>query len=186
MFPAILDLSALKVAIAGCGPAAARRLRLLGEAGVRNLLVFAPEADGRMASAAGPCLVPRLPDEGEVAALHILFTASLPEPDSARLAGWAREHGTLINTEDVRSLCDFHVPSMIRRGDLLLSISTGGKSPGLACRLRRELERRFDPGWAVRLDDLARSRDHWRRDGATLDELARRTEALIDERGWLP
>jgi precorrin-2 dehydrogenase / sirohydrochlorin ferrochelatase len=186
MFPAILDLSALKVAVAGSGPAAVRRVHLLDEAGVRHLQVFAPEPGEEMASAAGPRLVTRLPDEGNVAALHILFTAGLPELEARRLAIWARTHGTLVNTEDVRSLCDFHVPAMVRRGDLLLTISTGGKSPGLARRLRQEVERRFDLAWAERLDELARSRECWRGEGVPPDELMRRTEALIDERGWLP
>ncbi|HUD53327.1 precorrin-2 dehydrogenase/sirohydrochlorin ferrochelatase family protein, partial [Parvibaculum sp.] len=87
---------------------------------------------------------------------------------------------------DVKALCDFHVPSTVRRGDLLLTVSTGGKSPGLARRLRRYLEDLFDPDWAGRLQDLAERRDAWREEGLDMSEIGRRTEAHIDEKGWLP
>ncbi|MFP3944251.1 MAG: bifunctional precorrin-2 dehydrogenase/sirohydrochlorin ferrochelatase [Alphaproteobacteria bacterium] len=186
MFPAILDLSVMRAAVAGSGPAAARRVRLLDEAGARHLRVFAPQADAGMKAAAGSRLEARFPEEAEIAPLHIVFTAGLAEEDAGRIARWARRHGVLVNTEDVAPLCDFHVPAMVRRGDLLLTVSTGGKSPGLARRLRRELEHAFGPDWAGRLGELAQARDRWRGEGAPLEELARRTEALIEEKEWLP
>jgi len=49
------------------------------------------------------------------------------------------------NVVDQPELCSFIVPSVVRRGDLCLSISTGGRSPALAQRLRRELEQSLDP-----------------------------------------
>ncbi len=105
--------------------------------------------------------------------------------DARRIASWAREHGVLVNTEDVPALCDFHVPAMVRRGDLLLTVSTGGRAPGLAGRLRRELARQFGPEWADRLEELAEARHRWRAQGALVPDLTRRTETLIDEREWL-
>jgi len=185
MFPAILDVSGLKTAVVGTGPAAALRVRLLDEAGAGALRLFSPDPDQTFIAAAGGRLEHRLPEEREIAAQHIVFTAGLIDADARRIAGWAREHGTLVNTEDVRPLCDFHVPSMVRRGDLLLTISTGGKSPGLARRLRHELEQRFGPEWADHLEELADARNGWRSEGVPLKELARRTSALIARKGWL-
>jgi precorrin-2 dehydrogenase len=82
--------------------------------------------------------------------------------------------------------CDFHNPSVVRRGDLLLTVSTGGKSPGLAARIRRELAERFGPEWALRLERLGAKRTAWRRRARPLDELARLTDAMIDHERWLP
>ena len=45
---------------------------------------------------------------------------------AAGMAARCRALGRLVNVEDVKPLCDFHTPSQVRRGDLLLSISTGG------------------------------------------------------------
>jgi len=55
----------------------------------------------------------------------------------------ARNAGALVNIEDAKPLCDFHVPSLVRRGDLVMTVSTAGRSPGLARRLRRHLEKLF-------------------------------------------
>jgi precorrin-2 dehydrogenase/sirohydrochlorin ferrochelatase len=73
----------------------------------------------------------------------------------------------------------------VRRGDLLLTVSTGGKSPGLAARIRRELARAFGPEWADRLNRIAARRATWRRERRPLDELARLTNRVIDAKGWL-
>ncbi len=74
----------------------------------------------------------------------------------------------------------------MRRGDLLLTVSTGGKSPGLAARIRRQLAQSFGPEWARRVDQLGTRRAVWRRERRPLAELAGLTDALIDRSGWLP
>lgn len=184
MFPVVLDVSRLACAVAGNGAAAARRFRLLDEAVAARCLLYSdvPDAD---TAAAGARLVRRLPYEQEIAGLHILFIAGIAEQAAERLARWARTHGTLVNTEDRRGLCDMHVPAMVRRGDLLLTVSTAGKAPGLARRLRAELEARFGPEWKTRLTEIGRARVDWKAEGAPLPELARRADALIAEKGWL-
>jgi precorrin-2 dehydrogenase/sirohydrochlorin ferrochelatase len=59
----------------------------------------------------------------------------------------ARERSVLCNAVDEPARCDFYYPAVVRRGDLQLAISTAGKSPALAQRLRRELEEQFDAGY---------------------------------------
>ncbi len=61
----------------------------------------------------------------------------------------------LVNVEDVLPLCDFHVPAVVRRGDLLLTASTGGAAPGLARALREWLAQNFGPEWTDRLKDIS-------------------------------
>jgi siroheme synthase-like protein len=53
----------------------------------------------------------------------------------------ARQRGILVNTVDDVAHCDFIAPSIVRRGDLAIAISTGGRAPALAVRLRQKLER---------------------------------------------
>ncbi len=186
MFPIMLDLTDTPVAVVGDTPAAARRVSLLLAGGAGRLSVYAPDPGPEMEALAGDRALRRLPTESDIADLTVLFTADLAEETAARLAAWARTHKVLVNTEDVRPLCDFHVPSMVRRGDLLLTISTNGKSPGLARRLRRDFEARFGPEWAERLEEIARAREAWRAEGLALPDVSARTEALLAEKGWLP
>jgi precorrin-2 dehydrogenase/sirohydrochlorin ferrochelatase len=184
--PLALDLSLLPAALAGSGPALLKRLRLLDLERIPGLAVFASEPDAAVAQAAGGRLIPHLPTEAEIAALRVLFVAGLSMPDSARLAAVARDHRVLVNVEDAPPLCDFHVPAIIRRGELAVSVSTGGRSPTLARRLRAHLERLLPETWAARAERAARLRETLRARGAGPDEVMKAVDALIDAEGWLP
>jgi len=59
---------------------------------------------------------------------------------------------------DVPELCDFYYPAVVRRGALQIAISTEGRSPALAQRLRKRLEREFGPQYAEWVEELGRSR----------------------------
>jgi len=186
MLPIVLDAGALKVVLVGEGEAALRRLELLDAAGTAHLEVYTKAPEGLLRERAGTRLKGARPSSEALEAAQLLLIAGLEESEAATLAGAARKAGRLVNTEDVKALCDFHVPSVVRRGDLLLTVSTGGKSPGLARRLRRYLEGLFGPEWGSRLQDLAERRDKWRAEGLEISEVGRRSEAYVDEKGWLP
>lgn len=98
---------------------------------------------------------------------------------------FARARGILVNTEDDRELCDFHVPASVRRGDLLLTISTGGGSPGMARRLRKYLESEFGEEWGARVSELSAERTRWRAEGLGSADISQRSDAYIDRKGWL-
>ena len=68
------------------------------------------------------------------------------------------QHGVLCNVVDDPAHCDFFYPSVVRRGALQIAISTAGKSPSLARRLRKELERQFGPEYAQWVQHLGRIR----------------------------
>ena len=169
MLPIVLDGSKLRAGVAGSGEGLHRRLSMLAAGGVTGPVVFAD----------------RPPAGTELAGLQILLVAGLSEAQSRAAAGAARAAGVLVNVEDVPALCDFHVPAQVRRGDLLLAISTAGRSPALSRALREDLERRFGPEWEGRLDELAVLRGEWRAAGASPNEVSQRTRDVLTERGWL-
>jgi precorrin-2 dehydrogenase / sirohydrochlorin ferrochelatase len=185
MIPVIVDPRQVSGALIGRGHAAERRLALLLEGGAERLTVFSDEPSPGLAVRASARLRRRLPDREELSAFALLWIVDLPLAAAARLARAARGAGCLVNVEDVIALCDFHNPAQVRRGDLLLTVSTGGRSPGLAARIRAELGRAFGPEWADRLNLIAARRAAWRRPGRPLEELARLTDATIDAKGWL-
>jgi precorrin-2 dehydrogenase/sirohydrochlorin ferrochelatase len=167
MLPLILNSLNLKAGLAGRGDALARRAALLAEAGVEARLL-SPDASDEV-----------------LAPLQLLFVAGLPEGEARHLAGRARAFGVLVNVEDVLPLCDFHVPAIVRQGDLLLTASTGGAAPGLARALREHLAGSFGPEWRDRLTDLAKLRARLRGQGMPPREVSQKMRDLVAEKGWL-
>ncbi len=70
----------------------------------------------------------------------------------------AQSRQILCNIVDDPERCDFYYPSVVRRGDLQVAISTAGHSPALAQRLRREFEAQLAPVYAGWLDELGKTR----------------------------
>ena len=185
MLPVAIDLARVPVTLVGSGPLARRRLDLIMAGGARDLVVHVVPADAELSAAAGSAARTGLPVAADLAGPRLVFVAGLDEAVAVELGTIARAAGALVNVEDVTGSCDLHVPALVRRGDLTLAVSTGGASPGLARRIRRWLEARLGPEWADRTREIARARDGWRAEGLAPGEVARRTDALIDDRGWL-
>jgi precorrin-2 dehydrogenase len=124
-------------------------------------------------------------ENGALPNIRVLFVAGLARPAADALARRARAAGILVNVEDIPELCDFHVPAIVRRGDLVLTASTGGRAPGLARRLREWLEDRFGPEWSSHMEEVSQSRSSWRAEGLSAHDVSDKTRALIAEKGWL-
>ena len=185
MFPISLDLSRVRVALIGGGPAIARRLALLDEDGAREVDVYAIFPSPTLAAAAGSRLHRRLPEARDLSRTAVVFIADLDDGLDDRLAALARSLGALVNVEDRKALSDFHSPSVLLRGAVTIPVSTNGRAPGLARRLRRRLEGAIGPEWRDRVEELGARRTEWRRRGKSLGELSRLTDDYIDDRGWL-
>jgi len=167
MLPIILSPLRLKTGLVGKGAALARRAALLAEAGIDVRLLSADVSDELLAP------------------LQLLFVAGLEEGEARHLATRARAFGVLVNVEDVLPLCDFHVPAIVRQGDLLLTASTGGVAPGLARAVRENLAESFGPEWRERVDQLAAERARYRSQGLPPAEVSQKVRNLVVEKGWL-
>jgi precorrin-2 dehydrogenase/sirohydrochlorin ferrochelatase len=187
MFPAMLDLSRLPVVLVGNGPTTERRLALLDEDRAESVTVYAPTPSEALERQAGKRLRRRWPTPAEAASARVLLMADGVEIGILHdVVAAARAGGALVNVEDRRELCDFHSPATVRRGDLLLTVSTGGRSPALSRRLGRFLAEVFGPEWQARLDSLARLRAQWREAGADPATVSDWTEAWIERHDLLP
>lgn len=163
MLPIVLT-STHRFAVIGSGPATEKRKKLLESAGAEFDYYDAP-----------PVAVDA----------DVIFIADYDDTISAELYARYKSDGTLINVEDKTDLCDFHVPALVRRGDLLLTVSTGAASPRLARRIRMALEQLFPASWAEHIATVKAKRNEWKAQGASFAELAENTDALLDEQGWL-
>lgn len=185
MLPIILDVKARKAGIIGGGARACRRLAMLDEAGAENVTIYCTKANAQMRQMAGARLVERLPSADDINALAVLFIADIDDADVTAMVKMAHRCGVLVNVEDVPSQCDFHVPAITRRGALLLTASTGGKSPALARRLKEFCATRFPTIWADRVAEISTMRENWRSEGLDSEEIMQRSNKLIDEKEWL-
>jgi siroheme synthase-like protein len=160
-YPVYLDLTGRACAVFGGCAMAEEKARGLLAAGAR-LTVFAPELTpglDELAAAGALRHEPRDYREGDLAGL---FLAIVTTPDRAlRDAAWseASARNVLLNTVDDVPRCNWIAPAIVRRGDLAVAISTGGKAPALAVRLRQELEARLGEEHARFLDLAGRVRE---------------------------
>ena len=186
MLPITVDVARVPIMLVGDGAAACRRLGLLDGAGAKCIEVYAVAPSPELVEAAGPRLHRRLPQAADMARARLVFLAGIGEPDVSRLRRAALRAGVLLNVEDDIACSDFHSPAVVRRGDLTVAISTGGKSPGLAAAIRRDLDARFGPEWAARLEQIARLRARWRDSGDDAAAIAQQTAIWLDGQLRLP
>ncbi|GBC87258.1 Precorrin-2 dehydrogenase [bacterium HR12] len=159
-YPVLLDLSGRLAVVVGERAVADGKVEGLLEGGAAGVLVLAEGPEARLARLAADERVwverrPWRPEDLEGAAIVI----GSPGPDAAELARAARAAGALVNVVDDVPNCDVAAPAVVRRGELLLTVSTGGRSPTLARLLREDLERRFGPEWALVVEVLGEVRE---------------------------
>jgi len=160
LFPAMLELEMRKCVVVGAGSIAAAKIAGL-LAHKPRVVVVAPEATERIRRLArARKLVWRRRKfssrDVEGALLVIVATNSSLVNEAVFCA--CRARGILCNVVDDPAHCDFFYPAVVRRGPLQIAISTGGQSPALAARLRRELEQQFGPEWGAWVKQVGRLR----------------------------
>jgi precorrin-2 dehydrogenase/sirohydrochlorin ferrochelatase len=92
----------------------------------------------------------------------------------------AKRRGILCNIVDSPQECNFILPSLVRRGDLVLAVSTSGKSPALAKKIRRQLEKEFPEVYELYLRLLGKIRLHVLAQARPQEDNQRLFESLVD------
>lgn len=164
-YPIFVQLDGRRVLVVGGGAVAAQKMRNLHPAGP-EINVIAPELKEEMTEYHGAgqfAWEQREYREGDVAGYDLVMVATDDGEVNARVSADARRHRIWVNAADDIPNCDFILPSMVRRGSLVLAASTGGGSPALARRVRETLERTFEPWWADLAEVLKDMRDETRR-----------------------
>ncbi|MBW3569763.1 MAG: bifunctional precorrin-2 dehydrogenase/sirohydrochlorin ferrochelatase [Gemmatimonadetes bacterium] len=160
-YPLMLDVSRLRTLVVGGGAVAARKVAGLAEAGGRPTVVAPTATDELRATVERLRLVwlPRPYRSPDVERHHLVFAATNDPAVNQRVADDARAAGALVSRADGGGESDFHVPSHLRRDEVVVAFSTGGASPLLARRLRERLEAVVTPGLGRAASRLARVRD---------------------------
>jgi precorrin-2 dehydrogenase / sirohydrochlorin ferrochelatase len=164
VYPINLDLKNRLCAVLGGGNVALRKVKTLLAAEAR-ITVIAPVLTGDLAHLAKIGQVNWVGKKYESGDLHgffLVICATNNSPTNIKAAIEAKREGALVNVAEPAHFSDFTVPAQVRRGDLLLTVSTGGKSPALARQLRRELEKDFGDTYGAWLEQLTLLRKEMR------------------------
>ena len=147
-YPVMLDLSRLRMLVVGGGPVAARKVAGVVDAGGRPVIVSPAVTPELRAMVEGGSLAwhARPYRAGEAGAYRLVFAATDVAEVNQQVADDARAGGALVTRADEGGASDFHVPSHLRRDEVVVAFSTGGASPLLARRLRERLEGVVTPG----------------------------------------
>jgi precorrin-2 dehydrogenase/sirohydrochlorin ferrochelatase len=161
LFPIFLKLTGRPCIVIGAGHLAESKIESLLAANAA-VTVIAPHATDRIAAMADSGeLTLRLRDyaTGDLAGQFLVVAATNVPAVNRAVFAEAESAGILINAVDDPPFCDFYFPSVVRRGDLQIAISTAGHSPALAQRLRKEINAilPLDTGdWLAELGNLRR------------------------------
>jgi precorrin-2 dehydrogenase/sirohydrochlorin ferrochelatase len=184
----MVDLTAETVFVVGAGPALANRLQAMKDYGAARVHVFAADPGAAARALAGDKLIDRWPAADDFASLRprIVFIADVADVDAARWRDLARQHGALVHVQDRIPLCDFHLPAILRRGSLQVTVSTDGAAAGLSRLLRDYIAAKvFGPEWESRVDDVSAARLAWKKEGLTMGALGDAIAKMLKDRGWL-
>jgi precorrin-2 dehydrogenase/sirohydrochlorin ferrochelatase len=161
LFPMFVKLDGRRCLVVGAGSVAEAKIESLLAAGA-SVRVVAPRATPRIREWARQERVEWIAREympADLAGAFLVIAATGSPALHEDIYAEAQSRGVLCNAVDEPQRCDFYFPAVVRRGELQIAISTGGASPALAQRLRKELEQRFGPEWEAWVAQLGRTRD---------------------------
>ena len=154
VYPVNLDITGRKCAVIGGGGVAERKVGDLLAAGAAVTVIspaLTPALD-RLAEMRTITYIARSYEPGDIEDFFIVICATDNKVINAAAASEATANGSLVNVADNPGLCDFSVPAKVVRGDLVITVSTGGHSPAVARQIRLELEERYGPEYEVLLE----------------------------------
>lgn len=162
LYPLFVDLDGRKVVVVGGGQVAQRKVEALlaSEAAV---VVISTDFTAKLAELADNARIQieaRRYQPGDLAGAYLVISACDEAAVNQQVHSEAEQLGILCNVVDQPSLCTFHVPSVVNRGLLQIAISTGGASPALAKRIRRELQEQYGSYYETLLIGMKDLRKH--------------------------
>ena len=159
-YPIFLDIREKKCVIVGGGEVAARKAERLLDCGAK-VCIISPKLTPELASFKEKDLICHIATQysGDlIDGAVLVIGATDDEKTNAAISLDARRQGIPVNIVDDPQKCDFILPSLVQRGDLAITIGTGGKSPALARHLREELEAQYGKEYETLLNILGNLR----------------------------
>lgn len=149
-YPISLNIEGRKCVVVGGGIVAMRKVKVLLEHGAKVDVIspdICPEMK-QLVDDGSVNLKQRGYKRGDLEGAIISVAATDDNKTNVEVSEESRKKGIIINVVDDLQLSDFIIPSYLRRGDVTIAVSTGGKSPALARKIRSTLEEEFGNEYA--------------------------------------
>lgn len=188
-YPIFLDIKGRPCVVIGGGKVAERKVLSLLDAGAK-VLVISPRVTStlkRLVAKRKITHCPKTYESGDLKGFSLAYSATNNKTVNLKVYEEAKREGVILNVVDAPELCNFIVPSIVERGDLLIAISTSGKSPAMAKRIRERLERGFGAEYATFLTLMGAVRDRLLKKGKGSARNKRVFERLVNSSllGWI-
>jgi len=149
-YPVNLDILNRKCLVVGGGSVGTRKVITLLDCGA-TIIVVSPVASEKLLELADNSVITlkkRPYQTSDLDGTFLVIGATDDEELNRQISADAEKLNMLCNIADRPEVCNFILPSIVNRGDLVISISTSGKSPAFAKKLRKELEKQFGEEYA--------------------------------------
>lgn len=196
LFPVFLKLEQMRVLLVGAGNVGLEKLTALtANAPAAAITIVAKtvseEVHELAAKYPGVIILQRAFEPADLDDKDIVLVAIDDKETSAYIRVLANGRKLLVNVADTPDQCDFYLGSVVQKGDLKIAISTNGKSPTAAKRLREVLQEAIPPGIEEMINNLHLIRNNLNGDFASkvnkLNAITRplvETSAISRERKW--
>ncbi|MEW6607740.1 MAG: bifunctional precorrin-2 dehydrogenase/sirohydrochlorin ferrochelatase [bacterium] len=159
-YPICLNLKNKKCLVVGGGKVALRKVKSLVEAQAK-VTVISPKFSTLFKELENKitCLKEKYNSNHIKKDTFLVIAATNDKQFNAKIARDANKLNLLINVVDSPEMCNFIVPAIMVRGDLIISVSTSGKSPALARKIKEDLEIIYGTEYEALVDSLAKLRN---------------------------
>ncbi len=179
-YPVMLEVRGRRCVVIGDLAVREGKVEGLLAAGADDVLVVSQAADERFDGLAGVVVERRAWWSADLDGAFLVIASTGDAATRAAIAQEARARSALVNLMDDVPNCDWSAPAIVRRGDLVLAVGTGGVSPAVARLVRERLESSFGPEWAEVLRVVGEVRDETISALPTFAERARRWREALD------
>jgi precorrin-2 dehydrogenase / sirohydrochlorin ferrochelatase len=167
-YPVFLDIEGKKCVVIGGGEVALRKVNALLDNGA-SVEVISPELCPELTANREISISQRIYQPGDLTGAFLAVVATDNRETNHQIALEGRSRGVLVNVVDDAEYCDFILPSVVHRGDITIAISTAGKSPALARKLRTRLENEFGEEYAILVRIIEDIRREMKQQGLNID-----------------
>lgn len=181
-YPMFIDLNGRSCVVIGAGSVAERKARSLMASGAHVTVISPRQTPGitSLAAKGRLTLVARMYKKGDIKGAFLVIAATDSEETNRAIAKEARLRKAMVNVVDSPELCDFIAPSVVERGSLVIAISTSGRAPALAKKLRKDFEGFIGKEYAIFTDILGVIRDNLLKNSVGHAKKERIIKALIN------
>lgn len=185
LFPVFIKLNELHTLVIGAGPVGLEKLTALLNNSKRARITVVAEtviAEVTSLAAGNPSvnIIQKSFEPADLNGINIVIAATNNNALNEQIKQEANQRNLLVNVADKPELCDFYLGSIVQKGDLKIAISTNGKSPTIAKRLKEVLTESLPNGLAITLKQMQTLRNMLKGDfNSKVERLNEVTEILM-------